>query len=397
MKFKQLSATEIDKETVENKEKIAPVIADRLDESILELPTHTKHLEEIKSTFKEVFNKWQRCPDIAPRSLVLLSSPIAPLTHIIDEALTSCKYDGLLEVPYSQWQAEQHDFNSIKEKLITEVKKIKADSKQQVFVIPRLEWIFLRSIEGLEPIEFLPELIYENESIFWLIGCNTWTWEYLNCIYAVEAYLGKPLCLSPLNGEELQEWLQPLLKQIDIDWENQENGEQENHLDTQNVKNFLKVFSDLNNWQNKLKMLWQETSKNKEEMRPQDKFFHNLARVSFGNAVVAAQLWRRSLQFVDPEKAEKVKIERVRLPDLPKLTQSDRYLLYFIILHGGISVANLAVCLAESESSLKARLQYLARHEIIERKGNLIYIKPPYYPELKSNLSNHNFLVGEDI
>ena len=301
MKFKQLSAIEIERETVKNKEQIAPSVAEYLDESILELPTHPKYLEEIKSAFKEAFNKWKRCPDIAPRSLVISSSPIAPLTRIIDESLTSCKYDRLLEVPYSQWQAKQHDFNLIKEQLIAEVKKIKAKSERQVFVIPRLEWIFLRSIEGLEIIEFLPELVYENDSIFWLIGCNSWTWEYLNCIYGVGAYLGKTFCLSPLNGDELQEWLQPLLKQIDIDWENQGKDDEQNYLDTQNVRNFIKVFSDLNNWRDKVKVLWQETSKNKEEMKPQDKFFHNLARVSLGNGAVAAQLWRRSLQFPDSE------------------------------------------------------------------------------------------------
>ncbi len=76
----------------------------------------------------------------------------------------------------------------------------------------------MRCIGGLEAIEALRDLVAGDSSRFWLIGCNSWAWQYLERIYQINAYLTNTVSLPPLKEEQMQEWLQPLMTKLNPDW-----------------------------------------------------------------------------------------------------------------------------------------------------------------------------------
>ena len=156
-------------------------------QKIASLTTHPVQQSAIIDAFKQSLLRWQQQPE-GNNSLVVLSSPVAPLTKVISECLTSLESDQIIETKSLSWQARLHDYRQIKSELLsslnnqetTTVTDIEANPDgYKLMVIPRLEWCFLRCINGLEAIEVLRDLVAGDSSHFWLIGCNSWAWQYL--------------------------------------------------------------------------------------------------------------------------------------------------------------------------------------------------------------------------
>ena len=135
----------------------------------------------------------------------------------------------------------------------------------------------------------------------------------------------------------------------------------------------------------------------------QKSYFENLADNSSGISSVAASLWLRSLRYEwnsdtdtpedDFEPPFSLNQTKPKLPDLPNLISEDRYILYSLLLHGGMTLSQLALSLGEDESPVKARVQVLVQANLIDRSKSLLFINPAYYPKLKNLLSRNNFLV----
>ncbi len=127
---------------------------------------------------------------------------------------------------------------------------------------------------------------------------------------------------------------------------------------------------------------------------PSTDYYEKLTDIAQGISNVAGDLWWRSLKIenIDADKIS-YSITRPKLPDLPSLIVEDRYLLYSLLFHGGMSLAHLTTSLGKSESIVKSRTQYLLQAGVIGKEQNLLYVNPAYYPRLKSILSNNNFLI----
>ena len=82
------------------------------------------------------------------------------------------------------------------------------------------------------------------------------------------------------------------------------------------------------------------------------------------------------------------------MPELPELVATDFYLLYSLLLHGGMSLSHLALSMGKNQSLVKARTQYLLQAGVIYKEQDILMICPSYYPKLKSILNNNNFLVN---
>jgi hypothetical protein len=219
----------------------------------------------------------------------------------------------------------------------------------------------------LEAIEHLQEHVFRDPSQFWLIGCNNWAWQYLNYVCNVGAYLGEAVSLPTLSKTELREWLAPVLGVVDLDVGQNEGDE--------------------------------------KAAKSQEQYFDNLADLSRGLSHVAAQLWLRSLRCESPESDEfqgeeeivaRVRQDKAELPDLPELLPEDLYLLYSLLLHGGMSLSHLALSLGESETTVQSRVQFLWHADIVERQRDWLWVNPAHYPRIRATLDSNNFLVGEE-
>lgn len=196
----------------------------------------------------------------------------------------------------------------------------------------------------------------------------------LRKIYQINAYLTNTVSLPPLKDEHIQEWLQPLTTELNCNWQADNEWLQ---ISKKEVKAAKRKHQELD-----------------EVAKIQEDYYAKLADISQGIGNVVGDLCWRSLE-VENIDAEKVSyaITRPKLPDLPILVVEDRYLLYSLLLHGGMTLAHLNASLGKSQSIVKSRTQYLLQNGVISKEQNLLYVNPAYYPKLKSLLGNNNFLV----
>ncbi len=376
------SETRINGEDTNNK--LPAKIASKLNHIVASLPTYSPYIAAVQAALEAPLQKWRDDID-APNSLVILGSPLLPFSDILNDAIASWEQKERLEVRSLQLSARPHDFQNIQNLLdnqlpkaseVPEFGELPASSeilklRKNLMVITRLDWCFLRCIDGLDTIEYLRNLVFKDASVFWLIGCNNWAWRYLDFIFQVSAYFGQIVSLPNAKGDELQSWLKPAIEQIDLEFS--------------------------------------------EELTPekisesQELYFESLADNSSGISSVAAALWLRSLRYESDSETEdpeaqyqsdlippfKLKQKKPKLPDLPNLIPEDRYILYSLLLHGGMSLSQLALSLGEAESPVKARVQFLVQSDVIDRYKNLLVVNPAYYPRLKTLLYSNNFLVGD--
>lgn len=339
-----------------------------LNQQIQALPCHPKYIKILQSTLEEALYQWQENPEA--NELVILSSAIEPLSQIIQTALVNWSNENIRNIKLLSWSNRPKDFLKIVSKLQNDLglsAKLDADCNsgkfQELVVIPCLEFCFLRHIHGLDGIEFLRNRIFQDHSRFWLIGCNSSTWQYLDYIYNIDSYFKKTLLLPTMTGEEVMEWLTPVITEIEF---------KKNDLDEE--KQFAKM----------------------------QEHFDDLSYIAQGLSSSASQLWLKSLSMVNMENIDSQTIEKenffveyhqIKSLDLPELSSSDRYLLFSLFLHKEINLSHLALSLGESESRIQFQIQKLLRMGVIQRLNNLLSIHPTYYPKLRKHLKKYNFIT----
>ncbi|MGB7520886.1 MAG: hypothetical protein WA896_14755 [Spirulinaceae cyanobacterium] len=268
------------------------------------------------------------------------------------------------QIPYKflPWNERPHDFRNIPEKLRSQLGRATLAAEEgfeEIVVIPNLSWCFLRGVEGLDGVDYLRDIVLKDRSRFWLIGAQQISWQYLNYVDKIEAYFDQTFSLPPLEEEDLQAWLDPIITEAKIGFSS--NLEKEE----------------------------QETA--------QQKYFKRLTARSGGISSVARQLFLHSLSCEitnsSEEEQKKIQVENPYLPDLPNLSHNQHYLLYSLLLHGKITLPHLAYSLGDDEDIVQHLVQVLSRSGVINTEGELLQVDPLHYPELRDDLDGNNFLL----
>ncbi|AFY57821.1 hypothetical protein Riv7116_5445 [Rivularia sp. PCC 7116] len=349
---------------------LPPSLASDLLAAMDKLPIDNPDLEAIQSTLDEAFEKWRNNPQVADNSLIILSSPVTTVSRILIESLQDWALEKQIKLLPLQWISRPQEVESIKTRLQQQLGRgiVAAESKQpEIVVIPNLSWCFLRCVDGLEGIDYLQDVLLQDDSRFWVIGAGKVGWEYLNHVSHFKAYCGESLELPELTGEQLGEWLEPIISEFDI--------------------TFAKSNIDFSN--------------SEENETYQNRYFRRLAAVSEGVNTVAVQVFLRSICYEPQEADEKEETQEIleaQNPDLPNLTRLDadeHYILYSVLLHGDLTLAGLSQSLGDEKSFVKGRVQMLRRKGLLEQKNGILTINPIHYPRIKNELSNNNFIIYE--
>ncbi|MEM8722459.1 MAG: hypothetical protein AAGE84_24735 [Cyanobacteria bacterium P01_G01_bin.39] len=382
-RVKDILLTDFAQVASQSKQPVSAIISNQIKNKIAELTTNDELQNTVTTAVQEALVKWRSQPE-GNNSLIVLANPVSPLTRILNDSLGEDS-DNPLEVNSLSWQARVHNFEQIKNELLSTVKPKSeiATNKplepsnlenRRVLIIPRLEWCFLRCIGGLEAIETIKDLIAGDSETFWLIGCNSWAWQYLDKVYQISAYLQHSVSFPALNGTQMQKWLQPIHEEINPVW-----GEDREWLQIKKKE---------------LKQAKKQHLELDEVLKQKERYYNNLADIAQGVATIAGDLWWRSLLVSESDtNVITYQIEKAKLPDLPDLVVADRYLLYSLLMHGGMSLPQLASTMSKNQSILKARTQYLLQAGVIDKEQSILTVNPAYYPRLKTILSNNNFLV----
>jgi hypothetical protein len=330
-------------------------------EKINRLSHPVDYTTSIQEVLKTALTNWQQNTNSA-NSLVVLGCPVEPIAGILQGSLTGELSKDLQVInPLGSWRRTTDASALVK--VIEEV--LSSDPHQELIVIPCLAQCFLRCIGGWEGIEFLQNAVVHDQSKFWLIGCNSWAWSFLDQVCQISAYLEEVHYLPQLKGKALEQWLAPVTQELAT----QDNEEDTNLADSK-----------------------------------------SLASLADGVSSVAAFLWLQRLRMraadipdavcespgVTQEMASNLQQTKPILPSLPDLTAIDRYLLHSLLVHGQITRTHLAFSLGESEQLVRSRVQMLLRAGVIIQQQEQLSLYPAYYPSLKTELNNNNFLIGKN-
>ncbi|MEA5593528.1 ArsR family transcriptional regulator [Rivularia sp. UHCC 0363] len=345
---------------------LPPHLASKLVAAVDNLPTDNPDMEAIESTLDEAFKKWRENSH-ADNSVVILSSPVTTVSRILTESLLDWASEREIPLRPLQWIGRPEKPETIKIKLQQQLGRglITTESKQpEIVVISNLSWCFLRCVDGLEGIDYLQDVLLQDDSRFWVIGGGKVSWEYLNHVSHFKAYCGESLELPRLTGEQLQEWFEPIVDKFEITFANAKP----------NI----------------------EFRNNEEHKSNQSRYFEKLASVSEGVNTVAAQIFLSSIRYEQKEDDNGIlEAQNPELPNLPHLDVSEHYLLYSLLLHGDLTLAALSESLGDETNFVKGQVQTLRRKGLIEKKREILTINPIHYPRLKNELANNNFIIHE--
>ncbi|MGB6301843.1 MAG: ArsR family transcriptional regulator [Rivularia sp. (in: cyanobacteria)] len=349
---------------------LPPHLASKLVAAIDDLPTDDPDIEAIQSKLDEAVKKWRKNPQAADNSLVVLSSPVTTVSRILVESLQDWASETEIALRPLEWIGRP-EVENISTKLQQQLGRglSTTDSKQQeIVVIPNLSWCFLRCVDGLDGIDYLQDVLLQDDSRFWVIGAGKVSWEYLNHVSHFKAYCGESLDLPELTAEQLQEWFEPIVSQFDI------------HFAKPNI----------------------EFANNEEHESYKSRYFNKLASLSEGVNTVAAQFFLRSMCYevkeTDKERNETEEIlsaQYPELPNLPRLNPDEHYIIYSLLLHGDLTFSALSESLGDEKNLVKGQVQMLRRKGLIEQKNQILTINPIHYPRLKNELANNNFIIHE--
>ena len=434
-------------------------VADELVAKTDKLPVPAAYAEAIADHLDETISKWVKSPTTTPNSVVVLGHPISSISRVLISGIE--RYDQAkaehLPVNLLDWverPPESQDIAAqIKRKLgqpehQDDDKDYKDGSGEDedkmtelnLAIIPNLSWCFLRSVEGLEGIDYLQDTLLRDRSQFWIIGSGQVGWDYLNSALKLDAYCGSVMDLPSLTGEQIQDWLSPMIEQFDIAFTDiafHKRLNQPKDLISEakvSIEHPVEAISEISQEvsatvQSSIRALKDEVLSDHstdDETSARQNYFERLASISDGVAIVALQLFIKSLRYKIVESEEdgepnelkdipprldvegeenqtlrpKVKEDRTlvavtpKLPPLPDLGQSDMYLLYSLMLHGDLTVPAVAESLGDEPQVVNNQVQFLRKAGIIEQRGDVIKANPAHYPKLRRELARNNFIIN---
>lgn len=348
---------------------------DRLRRQLADLPEPVDRTQALRAETSQALHAWQTDTD-APNYLTFISEPIEPQAKLLQGLLAAPPLGGIARVTWLQREQITGDCSAIWQALQTTfgLSEATARGDRAIVAIPDLSWCFLRCIEGLDAIEALLATIATDRSRFWLLGCNRWAWLYLDRVCHLSAYLNSPVSLPTLTDEDLRRWLAPVAATLDLQPQTTDASEDAEESEE----------------------IWASA--------PERRCFAQIAELATGLPAVAAPLWLHSLRQKSPEDGDEASEESStdrtqltyatpHLPELPRLSADDRYLLYSLGLHDGLTLRALARSLAEPEPIVRAQLQRLRQQGLIIKRAGRFELAPLHYLRLKRDLGNNRFLV----
>lgn len=374
-------------------------LGSQLMQQIQTLPSPQPYQTFVQQEIAAAVETWQQNLD-APNILVFLGSPVEPIAKILNDSLEHWQDPPLpVTIPLpcrnrpsdpmlltQQLQQTLEPYAEIDTATTNEADApviAELDHRTNLMVVPCLDQCFLRCIGGWEGIEYFRHIAINHRSCFWVIGCSHWAWDFLDFVCQISAYFSEVKALPELDGAMLKDWLDPIAKTV-IEFEPDQ---------MQLIKG-------------------KESQSSADDQR--QAYWDSLASQSAGVSRIAAKLWLQSLRIektiVEDEDLSQTKLSKTTpkdqpftlyetkpsLPDLPELTDIDRYLLHSLLIHGQMTSAHLAFSLGQQESQVQTRIQALLREGVLERSSGALAVQASYYPRLKAELENNNFFAAED-
>ncbi|CAK6689789.1 hypothetical protein [Synechococcus sp. CBW1107] len=304
----------------------------------------------------------------AANVMIVLSRPVEPMAPVIEAVLTD--WDGR-STPCQALLPCRHrpqDPAAIPRMLTTALEEplppAGSEGKAALLSLANLDQCFLRCIDGWSGIERLRQVALEHRDRFWLLGCNSWAWKFLDHVSQISSYFPDATTLPPLDGPALAEWLAPVAADLGLSRPGAPAAGGPGSGDP------AVPDAEADQW-------------------------GQLAELAAGSSRIAAELWLEALRLAPDSDAGAVCLQRPALPDLPTLTDEDRYLLHSLLIHGTMRRDHLAFGLGLPSHRLQPRIHWLLGEGLIETAAGELSVRPSHFPCLVKELTDNNFFTGE--
>ncbi|MGF1535704.1 MAG: MarR family transcriptional regulator [Elainellaceae cyanobacterium] len=406
-------------------------LAQQLTHLVAELPSHPADKAAICEALSEAIARWKDAPSATNNSLTIIGSPVSAVARILTEGLTDWTDHNDLSLTLLDWVERPVAPEEIRSRLEEVLGQGNPEAEPKVAIIPNLSWCFLRTAEGLDGIDYLRDNLLSDASQFWVIGSGQVGFHYLNCVLKLQAHCGEIMQLPCLSGEQLRDWLMPIIKALNIRLDEDPIQERlqhlgEEHLESSSFSTLTALYEEITT---SLKSLFRDVRDDALSSKAEDKgdmgfewkdYFDRLADLAGGVSTVALQLFVKSIyyekiegetkqalieEFEDKDKTLKDYVDfkpppmhRVvaklpKLPSLPNLDQSDLYILYSLLVHGDLTLTALAESLGEERQVVNDAVQMMRGTGIVEQQEDIVKVNPMHYPRLKRRLTSNNFII----
>jgi len=349
----------------------------RLQGKIDSLPIYYSRAKVLGDRILETISTWQNDPQLVHNSLIVLGDVPENLSAVIKNTLNQQEVKQFLnkiDIELVTLNLEIEDYHTNLNYFRQLIEQLKLDKEPKIVVIPNLSNYFLRTIEGLQLMEYFFDFYLEDKNKFWIISCHNWLHLFLEKIYSISYYFRDTITIPQLSVEDIKNIFEPTLDTIDCEWYHE------------SIFNF-----DLSDTERK-----EEVEKKLNKVK--EDYFSELTEISKGNLIVAIALFFKSLRYILPEEDQENQTGKLRIiypntPSLPSVSQQERYLLYCVGLHKYIAKADLVEILAEHQTVVNNQINHLLQVELIHYKDGLISLNNMFYFKLHKSLKDNQFYV----
>jgi GTPase SAR1 family protein len=252
----------------------------------------------------------------------------------------------------------------------TLIQSIKKRKKRSVCILENLNFLFPKSVTGLELLESLMGfMVQTQDKIFWIITCSSYSWQYLKKTVRVEKYFHQVISLDAFSNGTIKSIIMNRHRLSGYDLLFESNG---NHLHDRK----LKKIKNEDHRQNYLK----------------EQYFHFLNTISSGNISVAMLYWLRSIQSIEDDKVILNSAIDFDYDFLDSLTESELFTLASIINYEKLTVTDHATIFKQSVEQSRLNLNQMCRYGLLQEFDNYYHVHPFLYRHLVELLKSKNIL-----
>ena len=178
-----------------------------IEKDLNALPNHPEDWRCLQSAIEQAIGQWQADPLAHENGIAVISNPTDTVARLLCSNLLA-ELDINIKTQVLQW-TERPAVEKISQRLSQAFAREKcssgSQSKPEIMVIPQLEKCFLRSIDGLDGIEYLRDTLLSDRSRFWILGVSKMSCQYLSKVFDLDAYCADIFTLPTLTGEQLKQ------------------------------------------------------------------------------------------------------------------------------------------------------------------------------------------------
>jgi len=248
-------------------------------------------------------------------------------------------------------------------------KRICGEDKLKICIIENIQFMYLKTVSGFEGIEkFLQFLSRTKNSVFWIVTCTLYSWQFLSKAVGLNSHFQCVLTLHKMNVAELRSII----------------------LKRHRASGYHLEFEPSSN-PNRKKAINRSNGK-PQKIHFEDEYFNKLHEIAGGNIATAILIWLRSIkEFSQAKMVLSTKFE-FDFSFLDNLSEVDLMTLGSIIHHEILSVENHSIIFTQNIDKSRLQLENLEVDGLILRNGNGYKIHPFIYRPLIKTLKEVNIL-----